>query len=166
MATPNNKLESARMCKRWSIAVASEKAGVSVNTFNRWERGLQVPQLGTLDQVCKAFGLSPEELGFEQVISDRRRKKPQLTDVTVHCPPITQPRQITSQQPITTVSGNSVMALQPQNHMLHACIEQARRSLGSMDLTRHKHEYEEGFSRRRAIATLIGTPAAIIGIAG
>lgn len=165
MVIPNEKLAAARLQKRWSIAVASEKAGVSINTFNRWERGLQIPQLGTLDQVCQAFGLSPDELGFEQVISDRRRKKPQLTDVPVHCTPISQPRQIASQQPIMTDSSNSATAIQPQTHTLHPCIEQARRSLGSMDLTRHKHEYEEGFSRRRAIAALIGTPAAIIGIA-
>src|SRR6185312_4581044 len=74
--TPNEKLESARMHRRWSIAVASEKAGVSINTFNRWERGLQVPQLGTLDQVCKAFGLSPEDLGFGHAITAKRRKGP------------------------------------------------------------------------------------------
>jgi transcriptional regulator with XRE-family HTH domain/tetratricopeptide (TPR) repeat protein len=165
MAIPNEKLVAARLQKRWSIAVASEKAGVSINTFNRWERGLQIPQLGTLDQVCNAFGLSPDELGFEQVISDRRRKKPQLTEVPVRCTPIPQPMQMASQQPILTDCSYSAVAIQPQTHTLHACIEQARRSFGSMDLTRHKHEYEEGFSRRRAIATLIGTPAAILGIA-
>jgi transcriptional regulator with XRE-family HTH domain/tetratricopeptide (TPR) repeat protein len=165
MTIPNEKLAAARLQKRWSIAVASEKAGVSINTFNRWERGLQIPQLGTLDQVCKAFDLSPEELGFEQVISDRRRKKPQDNGTPTHCTPILQSEQIASQLPITIDSNDAVIAIQQQHDVLHTCIEQARRSLGSMDLTRHKHEYEEGFSRRRAIATLIGTPAAIIGMA-
>jgi transcriptional regulator with XRE-family HTH domain/tetratricopeptide (TPR) repeat protein len=162
MAISNEKLAAARLQKRWSIAVASEKAGVSINTFNRWERGLQVPQLGTLDQVCKAFDLSPEELGFEQVINDRRRTKSQHTGVSTHCPPIARLEQIAPQQPDVADSSSAVAAQQP--HMLHACMEQARRSLGSMDL-RHKHEYEEGFSRRRAIATLIGAPAVLIGMA-
>jgi transcriptional regulator with XRE-family HTH domain/tetratricopeptide (TPR) repeat protein len=165
MALPNEKLAAARLQKRWSIAVASEKAGVSINTFNRWERGLQIPQLGTLDQVCKAFGLSPEELGFEQAISDRRRKKPQLTGVPVHCTPIPQEGQVAPQQPMMTDSSSPAIAIQQQTNALHTCIEQARRSLGSMDLMRHKPEYEEVFSRRRAITTLIGTPAAIIGMA-
>src|SRR5690348_4960840 len=136
MAIPNEKLAAARLQKRWSIAVASEKAGVSINTFNRWERGLQVPQLGTLDQVCNAFGLSPDELGFEQAISDRRRKKNQHPDIPIHCTPIPQPRHIASQQPITAASNDSATTIQPQIHTLHTCIEQARRSLGSMDLTR------------------------------
>src|SRR6266496_3175409 len=73
MATPNELLEAARMRKRWSVAVASEKAGVSVNTFNRWERGLQIPQLSTLDLLCKAFDMSPEELGFGHAITGKRR---------------------------------------------------------------------------------------------
>jgi transcriptional regulator with XRE-family HTH domain len=165
MAIPNEKLAAARLQKRWSIAVASEKAGVSINTFNRWERGLQVPQLGTLDQVCKAFDLSPEELGFEQAINDRRRTKSQNTGIPAHCSPIpSQLEQIAFQQ-LPTADSSPAITVQQQTHALHACIEQARRSLESMDLTRHKHEYEEGFSRRRAIATLIGTPVAIMGMA-
>ncbi len=51
----------------------SKKVGVSVNTFNRWERGLQLPQLETLDLLCKAFGLPPEELGFGNIIAAKRR---------------------------------------------------------------------------------------------
>src|ERR1700692_4837781 len=72
MATPNEQLETARMHKRWSVALASEKAGVSINTFNRWERGLQIPQLSTLDQVCNAFDMSPEDLGFGHVVEVKR----------------------------------------------------------------------------------------------
>jgi transcriptional regulator with XRE-family HTH domain/tetratricopeptide (TPR) repeat protein len=166
MAIPNEKLAAARLQKRWSIAVASEKAGVSINTFNRWERGLQIPQLGTLDQVCKAFGLSPEELGFEQAINDRRRKKSQVSGGPTHYTPTPPSEPIATQPPIMTdSSSNAAIATRRHNDVLHTCIEQDRRSLESMDLTRHKHEYEEGFSRRRAIATLIGTPAAIIGMA-
>src|SRR6266487_5071246 len=73
MVTPNRKLEMARLKKRWSVETACKKIGVSVNTFNRWERGLQLPQLETLDQLCEAFGMSPEELGFGDIIAAKRR---------------------------------------------------------------------------------------------
>lgn len=72
---PNEKLITARLRKRWSTATASEHVGVSVNTFNRWERGLQIPQMETLDLLCKAFEQSPEELGFTQVITHRRTNR-------------------------------------------------------------------------------------------
>jgi len=75
VANPNTKLEAARLQRRWSVEVASTKIGISVNTFNRWERGLQVPQLETLDLLCKAFNMSPEELGFENAISVKRRTR-------------------------------------------------------------------------------------------
>ncbi|MBA2395983.1 MAG: helix-turn-helix transcriptional regulator [Ktedonobacteraceae bacterium] len=72
-STPNHKLEAERLKRRWSVEVATKKIGVSVNTFNRWERGLQLPQLETLDLLCKAFDMSPEELGFEHIIANKRR---------------------------------------------------------------------------------------------
>src|SRR5579885_2498588 len=172
MATPNNKLESARMCKRWSIAVASEKAGVSVNTFNRWERGLQVPQLGTLDQVCKAFGLSPEELGFEQAISAKRRsrsarqKQAEADNAAVACfspaPLVSTPAPVEAGPPSLIITHQ-----QPINE-LAACIEQAQRSLESMSRGIYQDpqraDENDRVSRRQAIAALISTPAAVFGI--
>src|ERR1700738_658270 len=95
MAIPNEQLESARMHKRWSVNVASEKVGVSVNTFNRWERGLQVPQLSTLDMVCRAFGMSPEELGFEQALIAKRRTK--TASVKTSDPPSIPPVPLTGE---------------------------------------------------------------------
>jgi transcriptional regulator with XRE-family HTH domain len=81
MAIPNRKLESARLKRRWSVETACKHVGVSVNTFNRWERGLQLPQLETLDQLCKAFALPPEELGFGNVIAARRRRGKGSNDI-------------------------------------------------------------------------------------
>src|SRR5437879_3394410 len=73
MAVRNEKLEAARLQRRWSVEVASARVGVSVNTFNRWERGLQIPQLDTLDRLCNAFNMTPEELGFGDAIVSKRR---------------------------------------------------------------------------------------------
>ncbi len=163
MAIPNEKLETARMRKRWSVAVASEKAGVSVNTFNRWERGLQVPQLGTLDLVCKAFDLPPEELGFERAITAKR--KPQEKKAS-H---ITTKNAITSDQIPIHVSSETgrladIMPSQPVIDEVQGCVEQARRSLDSMSQRQSEKGGGGEVSRRQAITALIGTTAAVFGL--
>lgn len=165
MATPNEKLEAARMRKRWSVAVASERVGVSVNTFNRWERGLQLPQLGTLDQLCRAFGLSPEELGFGDAVMIKRRtpsacQKEMNTEV---------PCQLTVSSVCLTVDlpPQGQVHLQPIQQA-QITIEQIQRSLDSMSQQQHaKGDDKEGkgVSRRQVITTLIGTPAAVFGMA-
>lgn len=172
MATPNSKLESARMHKRWSIAVASEKAGVSVNTFNRWERGLQVPQLGTLDQVCKAFGLSPEELGFEQAISAKRRTKStrqkQAEAANTAIPCFSPATLVSTSAPGEVGPPSLIITYQQPINELAACIEQAQRSLENMSRGIHqgpqRADENDGVSRRQAIAALISTPAAVFGM--
>src|SRR5437588_11714249 len=60
----NQNLRKARQQKRWSIERAAEKVGVSWLTFSRWEHGTQRPHPATLDMLCKAFGMSSEELGY------------------------------------------------------------------------------------------------------
>jgi len=64
MMIDNQKLRKARQQKRWSIEKAAEKVGVSWLTFSRWEHGTQRPRPATLDMLCTAFGMSPEELGY------------------------------------------------------------------------------------------------------
>lgn len=61
----NEKLRNARLKQRWTQEVAAAKIGVARKTYLKWEQGEQVPHLTTLDMACEAFGLSPEELGFE-----------------------------------------------------------------------------------------------------
>lgn len=73
MIVANEKLQRARLERRWSVAAASRRVGVSANTFNRWERGLQIPQLATLDQLCAAFAMSAEDLGFGQVVTPPKK---------------------------------------------------------------------------------------------
>jgi transcriptional regulator with XRE-family HTH domain len=60
----NEKLRRAREQKRWTIETAAEKVGVSWLTYSRWERGTHTPHLSTLDLLCQAFDLSPEDLGL------------------------------------------------------------------------------------------------------
>jgi transcriptional regulator with XRE-family HTH domain len=159
MATPNELLEAARMRKRWSVAVASERAGVSVNTFNRWERGLQTPQLSTLDQVCNAFDMSPEDLGFGHAIEIKRRTPSHsklgaglsMADI-----------------PSTSIAGNAAIPIEQPTLELPISAEQAKRSLEIMSQVSHKKsdgEEDKGFSRRQAITTLIGAPLTVFGLA-
>src|SRR6266498_3995789 len=145
MATPNELLEAARMSKRWSVAVASEKAGVSVNTFNRWERGLQIPQLSTLDQVCNAFDMSPEDLGFGHAIEVKRRA-PLHREVEAGLS--------TANVPSIPPSDNATISIKQPTREPPARAEQAKRSLEIMSQVHHKKsgdEEDKGFSRRHAI---------------
>jgi len=60
----NEKLRKARRDRRWTIEEAAERIGVSRTTYIRWEQGTQKPQSLPLNYVCKAFSMTPEQLGF------------------------------------------------------------------------------------------------------
>jgi tetratricopeptide (TPR) repeat protein/transcriptional regulator with XRE-family HTH domain len=161
MPIPNEQLESARMRKRWSVNVASEKVGVSVNTFNRWERGLQIPQLSTLDMVCRAFDMSPEELGFEQALIAKRRTK--AASVKTSGPP--------SLPPVPPTGETHKFTTTAQYSLCKTVGEQAERSLEHREQTDNEEDgrdeamVDKELSRRRMITTLLGTPLSIFGLA-
>ncbi|HEV2654397.1 MAG TPA: helix-turn-helix transcriptional regulator, partial [Ktedonobacteraceae bacterium] len=148
MAIPNRKLEAARLKRRWSVEVASKKVGVSVNTFNRWERGLQLPQLETLDMLCKAFGMPPEELGFGNIIAAKRRTTEGALYVRDENTPIKQEASPKEAQP-----GDNTFAYQ---------VEQIKNDLDEMQQA--QNENGEGLSRKKAVALLVTTPSAIFGL--
>lgn len=180
MIIPNRKLEAARMHRRWSVALASEKVGVSVNTFNRWERGLQLPQLGTLDQLCNVFALSPEDLGFGAAVIAKR----QLAASSPVLPPpdyqYRSPALVSSETPsslsIVTLpaashdilSINAESSLQLSFSAAHCRFEQTKRSLADMRQLWHNNDSEEtkDVSRRHALAALLCAPAAVLGLTG
>ncbi len=176
MVRPNEKLEAARMNRRWSVALASKKVGVSINTFNRWERGLQVPQLGTLDQLCKAFALSPEDLGFETAVVAKRQSLissdfPAHSDVSVssNAPSYMSPSSATT---LILPHSNNISSTgrlssdQPLSSVTHPRFESTKRSLADMHQSWQKHDNEEPkhVSRRHALAALLGAPAAVLGL--
>ncbi len=165
MVESNKKLEAARLQRRWSVKVASEKVGVSVNTFNRWERGLQAPQFETLDQLCRTFMMSPEELGFAPTMLVKRRQRggkatiaptPAVDQTTIP----TQASNIVESPPKAIVDSSNIP---PQLEAL-ACFEQARRSLDEMDPVQRTKDGSEGVSRRKAVSLLISTPAVVLGL--
>lgn len=177
MVKPNEKLEAARMKKRWSVALASEKVGVSVNTFNRWERGLQVPQLGTLDQLCKAFASSPEDLGFEMVITTKRQPSTSfhsLAQSDISMSSTSSSSTVPSSLSTTTISGSyDILSTghafynQLSSSLTYARFEQTKRNLTDMHQSWHKHDGEETrhVSRRHALTALLCAPSAVFGLA-
>lgn len=156
MIIPNEKLQRARLEKRWSVAVASRRVGVSINTFNRWERGLQIPQLATLNQLMEAFEMSAEDLGFGYVISPHgysvfpqkkaENEPPNVEEVMEDAAlVVTSPAPEASMAEQAVSVSYSMKSSRPP-HVQPASSAQAE---------------EERFSRRQVIAALIGTPAAV-----
>ncbi len=60
----NWKLRQARKAQRWTIAEASERVGVDVRTYSRWEQGNITPRLNSLKRLCDVFALPAEALGY------------------------------------------------------------------------------------------------------
>src|SRR5579875_1517942 len=156
MITPNEHLRRARLRKRWSVTTASRRVGVSTNTFNRWERGMQIPQLATLGQLMEAFEMSAEDLGFGYVVSPHgyrvflshkgKHEMPRAEEVgedTVHS---------TASAISGAILGTSVPGVSYSAKSSRAPHVQPA---GQAQIE------EERFSRRRVIAALIGTPAAV-----
>ncbi|HEY0756609.1 MAG TPA: helix-turn-helix transcriptional regulator [Ktedonobacteraceae bacterium] len=146
MTTPNNKLQRARLEKHWSVAKAGRHVGVSTNTFNRWERGLQVPQLATLDQLLEAFEMSAEELGFGFVVSP-----PVKTAFPGELALVEGPDRAA---PVVSLLMERAASLSfGQRNSRTARVQPAASAQAEADA--------EAVSRRQVIAALIGTPAAI-----
>ena len=158
MAVGNKKLETARLQRRWSVEVASAKVGISVNTFNRWERGLQIPQLDTLDRLCNAFNMTPEELGFGDAIVSKRRTQ------------IVLPGQIEAIMPETeqplfqTSAAESIFEQQTTADEIDVLSNLARGHERYHSQVARDNQAQE-FSRREAMTLLISTPSAVFGLA-
>lgn len=153
MATPNEKLQRARLEKHWSVAVASRRVGVSTNTFNRWERGLQIPQLATLDQLLEAFEMSAHDLGFGFVISPQRKAR--------SAPYGEEPGERNQAEVAVEASLALEMSVATRPASLDYHIERARAPHAQPAMPEQVEA--EQLSRRQVIAALIGTPAAIFG---
>jgi tetratricopeptide (TPR) repeat protein len=147
MITPNEKLHRARLEKCWSVVAASREVGVSTNTFNRWERGLQIPQLTTLNQLMEAFAMSAEDLGFGFVISPHRYLERELVDVDKMRDDLSglPPEKEASATQYTVSASYSLKKPQSPHVQPGASTEIEREQL----------------SRRQMIAALIGAPAAV-----
>jgi tetratricopeptide (TPR) repeat protein/DNA-binding XRE family transcriptional regulator len=147
MTVPNKKLRRARLEKRWSVTAASQHVGVSTNTFSRWEQGLQIPQLTTLNQLMEAFEQSAEELGFGFVISPQTKMShpPGALAAGLEETPVSAASE--GEGEVIEYATSTGYSMQPQKppHVQALASVQAE---------------QEQLSRRQVIAALIGAPAA------
>jgi transcriptional regulator with XRE-family HTH domain/tetratricopeptide (TPR) repeat protein len=97
----NEKLRQARLARRWSTEMAAERIGVSRLTFLRWEKDLQTPHLSTLNMVCDAFKMSPEELGFSTEKSASCATSRQKQETALESASSASPQTVTSVAPET-----------------------------------------------------------------
>lgn len=147
MTVPNEKLRRARLEKRWSVTAASQHVGVSTNTFSRWEQGLQIPQLTTLNQLMEAFERSAEELGFGFVISPQTKMYHPLG-------PLSSGQEETPGPAISEVEGDLVEYATSAGYSMQSQKPPHAQALASV------RAEEEQLSRRQVITALIGAPAA------
>jgi len=156
MITPNENLRRARLGKHWSVAAASREVGVSTNTFNRWERGVQIPQMATLDQLCVAFAMSADDLGFGYVLQPQKKSSELEIVLEEH---VEGERSTYDQR----IAGTCAQPVKVERHplVINSLIKRsAMPPLQSLDRELNR---DEAVSRRKVIATLIGMPAAAFG---
>jgi transcriptional regulator with XRE-family HTH domain len=89
MQKRNSMLKSARMQKSWTPEYVCAQIGVSLNTYNRWEAGSQLPRHASLAALCTVFAMSPEELGFAALPHGGRDREHLLVDEEAHAPDFT-----------------------------------------------------------------------------
>ncbi|GCE29803.1 hypothetical protein KDA_52870 [Dictyobacter alpinus] len=64
--TKNELLRQERLKRNWRLIDVADGINATVTTVQRWERGIQQPRLYYRAQLCTLFGLSAEELGFNE----------------------------------------------------------------------------------------------------
>lgn len=64
----NEQLRKQRFLHNWRLQDLADKLGTTVTTVQRWERGRQQPGAYYRARLGEIFGLSPQELGFEEEI--------------------------------------------------------------------------------------------------
>jgi tetratricopeptide (TPR) repeat protein len=83
MKKQNNLLKSARIARCWTPEFVSDKVGVSLYTYIRWETGRQRPCQSSLIALCQVFEMSAEELGLAHP-SDLGQDVPAAEQIELH----------------------------------------------------------------------------------
>jgi transcriptional regulator with XRE-family HTH domain len=86
----NQHLRAARKRRHWTQTQAAEKCGVDLQTYYRWENGIQEPQPYNIDRLCEIFQQSMEHLGYAHLI------------------------EVTEEEVTATAEGSALIRLTPQ----------------------------------------------------
>lgn len=158
----NLLLYAARKKHCWTLEVASEKANVHVTTYSRWESGDCEPMLTNLSELCKGFGMTPQELGYAHLVEvlppARRSSQALLPKQTI--------ADLLSQQVDLLEVGMLAFALAHQQYQwttqdLQAHLEDARKRIEAM--LEQNADHDE-LTRRQAMTLLSGLPLALLGL--
>lgn len=103
----NHKLRAARKQKRWTMAVAADKVGVTEQTYSFWENGKHIPHPSTLDLLCEAFEMPPEKLGFAHLVEEPVQEE--ISKVTPLA--MSQPPLLTQSASVPLLSEEEVAAI-------------------------------------------------------
>ena len=76
-------LRSARLAKQWTEEFVCGQVGVKLKTYIRWETGLQIPRLASLEVLCRIFSMSVVELGFLESLPDASPSQQDVEQVPV-----------------------------------------------------------------------------------
>lgn len=58
------KLKALRVNEGWSQSKASKKFGVSLSTYQAWERGERFPKQPQIEKICQAYQCSYDNIFF------------------------------------------------------------------------------------------------------
>lgn len=80
MVEQNSMLRSARIKKSWTPEFVSQRVGVRRSTYIRWETGMQMPRLSSLNALCQVFEMSAAELGFARPATTNSASQDETTE--------------------------------------------------------------------------------------
>jgi transcriptional regulator with XRE-family HTH domain/tetratricopeptide (TPR) repeat protein len=161
----NQKLRDARMRKHWSQTKAAAACNVDVQTFYRWEHGLQIPRGDSLDLLCRIFDCTEEDLGFGYPTISKEQQSQQASKSTETSMPVIL---LTSQQ---TTAFNDLLNLGDEMDTISLS---KRKALAKLFQSQQNKPFGTSIeptiltatlSRRHALAAIIGTTATALGLA-
>lgn len=165
MLEPNEKLRIARQEKHWSQDRAAAEIGIDRKTYIRWENGQNYPQPGTLGLMCRAFGLSAEDLGFTGISQLKRNSSAvmNLLESPSHVNGIQDSSTWISLRVAQILHMISTWSRQQELccNEIQALIDE---EIKMLDETLHQQQTSEEhrISRRQALTTIAALPTALL----
>jgi transcriptional regulator with XRE-family HTH domain len=155
----NEKLRNARNDRRWSIDEAAGRIGISRTTYIRWEHNEQNPHGSTLNMVCDAFKMTPEQLGFRVPVNTSVR----ISSVSTSAVELLSEALGSTAPDMLSIGVLALSLAQKQYHWtakeLRAKTEMEMRRL-EMEQRKHK---DGDISRRHVLHFLASLPVAFLG---
>ena len=164
----NRKLRAARISKCWSERDVYSAIGADKRTYQRWEAG-QIPQPYYRKKLCELFGLGLEELGLlpshVTVADEPKRTQDALSSVPAGGQMIMlSQEQIAALYGLLSLGDTDMAGFSQSKRNALAKLFGAKNTQTPMLKSEYPSFLSAGMSRRHALATIIGTTAAALGL--